>query len=155
MGIEIERRFLVAGDGWQRATPQRILTLRQGYLSTEAGLSIRIRISNEQAVLTIKADREGLVREEFEYAIPRADAEAILARTSLVPIEKVRHEIRRDGVLWQVDVFGARLQGLVMAEVELEREDQPIVLPSWIGQEVSHDIRYRNSALIRHGLPRG
>jgi adenylate cyclase len=154
LGVEIERRFLVAGDGWKQETPQRILPLRQGYLSTEAGLSVRIRIAGEQALLTIKGDREGLAREEFEYAIPKPDAEAILALTPLAPIQKVRHEIRRDGVLWQVDVFGGPLSGLVMAEVELEREDQPVTLPSWIGREVSHDMRFRNSSLIRHGLPR-
>jgi len=152
VGTEIERRFLLKGDGWKAGAAVR--RIRQGYLGTENGISVRVRLIDGQGLLTIKGEREGLVREEFEYSVPAADAEAMLELCGPLVIEKTRHEVVHAGLLWQVDVFAGALAGLVMAEVELESEDQPVPLPDWAGREVSHDRRYRNSSLVRFGLPR-
>jgi adenylate cyclase len=149
MATEIERKFLVVGDGWKKAP--RVRAIAQGYLSTDPA-SVRIRIQDAAATLTIKGETEGLVRDEFEYPIPLADAEAMLRLCPEPPIVKKRHEIVHAGKLWQVDAFEGALAGLVVAEIELERADEVITLPDWVGREVTDDRRYRNSSLIRHGL---
>ncbi|MFO1146877.1 MAG: CYTH domain-containing protein [Alsobacter sp.] len=151
MGTEIERRFLVKGEAWKAEA--RVRRIRQGYLGTENGVSVRVRLIDGKGLLTIKGERDGLVREEFEYPVPAADAEAMLELCGTLVIDKTRHELVHGGLLWQIDVFGGRLAGLVLAEVELEREDQPVALPDWAGREVSLDRRYRNSSLVRFGLP--
>jgi adenylate cyclase len=152
VGTEIERRFLVKGEAWKAGAVVR--RIRQGYLGTENGISVRVRLIDGEGLLTIKGEREGIVREEFEYRVPARDAEEMLQLCGPMVIEKARHELLHGGLLWQVDVFAGALVGLVMAEVELESEDQPVPLPDWAGREVSHDRRYRNSSLVRFGLPR-
>jgi len=149
MATEIERKFLVVGNDWRQAP--RVRAIAQGYLAADPA-SVRIRIQDGAATLTIKGEVEGLVRDEFEYAIPLADAEALLRLCPEPPIVKKRHELIHAGKLWQVDAFEGALAGLVIAEVELERADEVITLPDWIGREVTHDRRYRNSSLIRSGL---
>lgn len=149
MATEIERKFLVVGDGWMQAP--RVRAIAQGYLAADPA-SVRIRIQDGAATLTIKGEAEGLVRDEFEYRIPLADAEAMLRLCPEPPIVKKRHEIVHAGKLWQVDVFEGALSGLVIAEIELEHADEVITLPDWIGREVTYDRRYRNSSLIRNGL---
>ncbi|AVO45901.1 CYTH domain-containing protein [Phreatobacter cathodiphilus] len=149
MATEIERKFLVVGNGWKAAP--RVRAIAQGYLAADPA-SVRIRIQDGAATLTIKGEAEGLVRDEFEYAVPLADAEAMLRLCPEPPIVKKRHEIVHAGKLWQVDAFEGALAGLVVAEVELERADEVITLPDWVGREVTWDRRYRNSSLIRHGL---
>jgi len=146
MSFEIERRFLVYGDIWRSCcNGSRIV---QGYFSTLKHSKVRIRIRDETAFLTIKGKRQGIVRTEFEKIIPFAFAEAMLAR---VPhetlIEKTRYEIEYADLTWEIDVFEGRNAGLVMAEVELSHPDQPVVLPSWVGREVTFDERYSNSHL--------
>lgn len=149
LAIEIERKFLVVGNAWRQAPHVRVIA--QGYLAADPA-SVRIRIQDGAATLTIKGEVEGLVRDEFEYPVPLADAEALLRLCPEPPIVKKRHELIHAGKLWQVDAFEGALAGLVIAEVELERADEVITLPDWIGREVTHDRRYRNSALIRSGL---
>lgn len=149
MATEIERKFLVVGDGWKKAP--RVRAIAQGYLATTPA-SVRIRIQDGAATLTVKGEVEGLVRDEFEYAIPLADAEAMMRLCPQPPIVKKRHEIVHAGKLWQVDAFEGTLAGLVVAEVELESADEVINLPDWAGREVTDDRRYRNSSLIRGGL---
>lgn len=151
MAIEIERKFLVEGEGWRPADRTRRIV--QGYLSNGGPVSVRVRIQDGAATLTIKGERGGIARHEFEYAIPAADAEAMLALAALPPIVKARHEVTIGGKLWQIDVFEGRLAGLVMAEVELAHEDEPFERPPWLGREVTDDPRYRNSALVETGLP--
>jgi CYTH domain-containing protein len=151
VGTEIERRFLVQGEAWKAGA--RVRRIRQGYLGTENGISVRVRLIDGEGLLTIKGEREGLVREEFEYSVPTADAEAMLELCGPLLIEKNRYELMHGGLLWQVDVFAGRLAGLVMAEVELTHEDQPVAIPDWAAREVSHDRRFRNSSLVRFGLP--
>jgi adenylate cyclase len=147
--FEIERKFLVEGEPWRDAA--RSSVIRQNYLSTVRDVSIRVRLRAEKASLTIKGEREGPVREEFEYAIPAADAEALLRLCPHPEIEKRRFEIAHDGHLWEVDVFAGRLKGLVLAEIELRSEDEAFKRPSWLGAEVTADPRFRNSRLVQMG----
>ena len=149
MGIEIERKFLLAGDAW-RGLGQAVL-LRQGYLSSTRERVVRVRIEGEQAMLTIKGANVGATRSEWEYPIPLADAAELLDGLCEQPlIEKYRHRIEHAGMVWEVDEFLGANAGLVVAEIELASEDQPFEKPEWIGAEVSGDARYYNANLIRH-----
>jgi adenylate cyclase len=155
MAIEIERKFLVLHDGWRTdAGPGRRVV--QGYVARSAGNNVRIRRIGDQAFLTIKGARAGISRPEFEYEIPVADAEAMLREFRLhPPIEKTRYDVPYAGFIWEVDVFEGAHAGLVLAEVELDREDQAVSLPPWVGPEVTQDVRYRSANLARSGgLPR-
>jgi CYTH domain-containing protein len=148
MANEIERKFLVRGDAWR--TGARSERFRQGYISTETGRTVRVRIGGAQAYVTIKGERQGLSRLEFEYNIPVADAEQMLDALCQKPlIEKTRHFVEANGMLWEVDEFAGENAGLVLAEVELEHADQAITLPNWVGEEVTEDARYYNSNLVR------
>lgn len=144
MPTEIERKFLVQGTDWQTATGQRIC---QGYLNRDKHRTVRVRITGEQAFLTVKGISKGASRAEFEYAIPLADAEALLALCDGPLIEKIRHQVQHAGLTWEVDEFLGENAGLVVAEVELESEDQAFELPSWVSDEVTTDARYFNSSL--------
>lgn len=151
--MEIERKFLVGGDGWRRDAEGSEM-IRQGYLTRNGQASVRVRVKDgRRAWITVKSRDPGRSRAEFEYPIPLNDARAMLALCGDDIVEKHRHKVKRDGVVWEIDVFAGRHAGLVMAEVELEREDQPLSLPDWIGREVTDDPRYRNGALARerHG----
>ncbi len=149
MALEIERKFLVSGDGWRvlaTGTPYC-----QGYLAAEPTRTVRVRIAGDQGYLTIKGLGDGLSRPEYEYAIPLTDAQEMLHRLCLPPlIEKVRYKIAWQGLIWEVDEFAGENQGLILAEVELEHPDQAIELPPWIGQEVTGDPRYYNARLREH-----
>lgn len=147
MGIEIERKFLVAGDGW-RALVTRSATLRQGYLASGGVATVRVRtIGDERGYLTIKADGTALSRAEFEYEIPVAEARQLLRYCGGAQIEKVRHWLALGGGEWVVDEFRGRHEGLVLAEVELESATATFETPAWLGQEVTGDARYYNSRL--------
>ncbi|OEZ87668.1 inorganic triphosphatase [Janthinobacterium sp. HH106] len=149
MGVEIERKFLLAGDAW-RGLGQTVL-LRQGYLSSARERVVRVRIEGEQAMLTIKGANVGATRGEWEYPIPLADAVELLDGLCEQPlIEKYRHRIEHAGMVWEVDEFLGVNAGLLVAEIELASEDQPFEKPEWIGAEVSGDARYYNANLIRH-----
>jgi CYTH domain-containing protein len=149
MGIEIERKFLVAGESW-RASAGAGIAMRQGYLAAGGAdqPSVRIRIAGDAAFLTIKGPG-GLSRAEFEYPVPVADGEAMLALCRFAILAKTRFPVRHAGHLWTVDVFGAptALAGLVLAEVELPDIATDPPLPPWLGAEVTGDPRFSNSAL--------
>ena len=147
MATEIERKFLVK-EGWN--PPGGGTVYRQGYLSTDPRRNVRVRISDTDAFFTIKGKTEGLSRPEFEYAIPAGDAEQLLKLCLPHIIEKTRYRIPADGLVWEVDVFHGVNAGLVLAEVELEAEDQPFEKPAWVGREVSGDKRYYNAWLSAH-----
>jgi len=149
MALEIERKFLVIDDSWK---PQvvRSHVLKQGYLASSPGPTVRIRTSDESAFLTIKGKTIGFSRVEFEYEVPMEEALDLLKLSANTPIEKTRNIIKADGHVWEIDVFEGANQGLVLAEVELRSEDEQVVLPSWIGSEVSHDSRYINSYLSQN-----
>jgi adenylate cyclase len=150
MGIEIERKFLVRGDGW-REVARAPLPMRQGYLAAGGPKepSVRIRIAGDSAMLTVKGPG-GKVRAEFEYPIPAADAEAMLALSPFAALAKTRWEVPFAGHVWTVDEFvaPAALAGLVLAEVELDSEEVNPDLPDWLGTEVTDDPRYSNAALV-------
>lgn len=151
MGQEIERKFLVTGDGWQRegGTSTDIV---QAYLAFGDKAQVRVRIMDgESAVLTVKGIEAGLARAEYEYAIPVAEACAMLALCTGCVIEKKRTVIKCGALFWEVDVFGGAQAGLVLAEVELDDATRDVPLPSWIGREVTGDARYYNAALARNG----
>lgn len=144
MGTEIERKFLVRGSGWQTDAPQRIV---QGYLNRDKARTVRVRIAGAEAFLTIKGVTTGATRAEFEYPIPLADAEALLALCDGPLIDKLRHRVAHGGLLWEIDQFLGDNAGLVVAEVELASEDQTVALPPWVADEVTGDRRYYNSSL--------
>ena len=150
MATEIERKFLLRNAGW-RAAVERSVPMRQGYLSSDARSSVRLRIAADQAFLNIKSGTFGIQRSEYEYPIPRADAEEMLDRLCEKPLlEKTRHYLHFGGHLWEIDEFAGDNAGLIVAEVELSHPDEAVALPDWLGTEVSHDLRYYNSQLARH-----
>ena len=149
MGREIERKFLVVSEAWRQAVTSSSL-LRQGYLSSNAKATVRVRVAEDsRAVLTLKGAAEGISRAEYEYEIPVSDARELLEMAEPHVIEKRRYQVPFAGLTWEVDVFAGRHLGLVIAEVELAHEGQPVVVPDWVGAEVSHDDRYNNASLSR------
>lgn len=144
MASEIERKFLVTGAAWRQPDAQR---LTQGYLNRDKQRTVRVRLAGERAWLTVKGVSVGATRAEFEYEIPAADAVQLLALCDGPLIDKFRHVVRHEGLVWEVDEFLGDNLGLVVAEVELSHEDQAIAKPSWVGEEVTHDARYFNSSL--------
>ena len=156
MPTEIERKFLVVSASWKSAEPggPPAIPIRQGYLSIDPERVVRVRVAGDRAFLTIKgraaAAAAPAVRAEFEYPIPRADADALLAHCLQPLIVKRRHQLTHRGAHWVVDEFEGANAGLVMAEIELDRVDQPIDLPDWAGAEVTADPRYQNSSLVQH-----
>lgn len=148
MGVEIERKFLLRGDAW-RSMGQPVL-LRQGYLSSHKERVVRVRIEGERGVITIKGRNVGAVRGEWEYEIPLADANELLLLCEQPLIEKYRRRIEHAGHVWDVDEFLGVNAGLVVAEIELGSEEEQFELPQWIGEEVTSDVRYLNSSLIKH-----
>jgi adenylate cyclase len=153
VSIEIERKFLVRGDSW-KALGTGVL-LRQGYLSSHPDRIVRVRIEGEAAMLTIKGRTIGATRGEWEYPIPLADAQAFLDGLCEKPIiEKIRYRIAHEGMLWEVDEFLGDNAGLVVAEIELQSEDQQFSRPEWIADEVTQDARYFNANLLRHPYTR-
>ncbi|MFG6425199.1 CYTH domain-containing protein [Lepagella muris] len=146
MALEIERKFIVNDDSF-RQIAYKSISIRQGYLSRIPERTIRVRTIDDKGFLTIKGKNIGIVRNEFEYEIPLADALEIL--TMCVPpiLEKTRYLIKYDNLTWEVDEFHGARQGLIMAEVELSTKDTEITLPPFIGKEVTGNPEYYNSNL--------
>jgi adenylate cyclase len=155
MAEEIERKFLVVSDDWKQGSTGSKL-LRQGYLSSNAKATVRVRTRDDsEAMVTIKGATRGMSRAEYEYEVPIADAREMLVMAEPHVLQKRRHIVPFAGLTWEVDVFEGRHAGLVIAEVELESEDQAIELPGWVGTEVSQDDRYNNASLSRADAPPG
>lgn len=150
MSVEIERKFLVVGDGWRRDNPRGV-RFCQGYLAqgsfTPQHITVRVRRAGERACVTIKGKREGIARPEFEYLIPVDDAEELLRLCRKPLIEKTRYTVHHAGHAWAVDVFGGANSGLVLAEIELDDPNELFARPEWLGREVTYDRRYHNSLL--------
>lgn len=144
MAIEIERKFLVVGDDWRDAPA---VFYSQGYLNRDKARTVRVRIAGEEAFLTIKGTSVGASRAEFEYPIPVWDARELLDMCEQPLIEKNRRKILHEGFIWEVDEFLGENLGLVVAEIELPREDAGFSQPDWVGKEVTGDTRYFNSNL--------
>ncbi|WP_040584666.1 CYTH domain-containing protein [Allomesorhizobium alhagi] len=153
MAKEIERKFLVTSDDWRSRTDAKT-AIRQFYLAAVDGRSFRVRIRDgSSAVLTLKFGANGRERDEFEYAIPLADAGEMQEFAIGLVIEKTRHEVRHDGYLYEVDVFAGALTGLVIAELETS-DDVPVAkLPPWLGREITGESAFYNASLARNGLP--
>lgn len=156
MPIEIERKFLLANDDW-RAQAHQVIPMAQGYLNDHAAVqsgaqktSVRVRLEGEEARLNIKSISIGRSRQEFDYLIPLDEARALLALCVGGAIDKRRHLVEHGGHLWEIDEFLGENAGLVVAEVELDAEDEAIDRPAWLGREVTELPRYYNLALAAH-----
>ncbi|MDR7136254.1 adenylate cyclase [Lysobacter niastensis] len=153
MGIEIERKFLVTGDGW-RAAAREVVPMAQGYINDMAAMdsgamkaSVRVRIAGDEAFLNLKSRELGHTRQEFDYPIPVEDARGLLALCVGGLVDKRRHYVEFEGHLWEVDEFLGENAGLVVAEIELASADAAFAKPEWIGAEVTDAARYYNLAL--------
>lgn len=150
---EIERKFLVSGNEWRDLVEADIL-IRQFYLAAAPGRSVRVRISDGgSAKLTLKFGSKARERDEFEYPIPLAEAEEMLAFAIGHVIEKTRHHVRHRGYLYEVDVFGGMLSGLVVAELETPEDVPDGMLPDWLGREVTGEQRFYNASLALGEIP--
>lgn len=148
MGIEIERKFLLSSEAWRDQAVGTVF--RQGYLHKSQDQTVRVRLAGDRGFLTIKSSRTLLSRAEFEYEIPALDAEAMLNLCEGPLIEKTRYLVDFSGKTWEIDEFEGANKGLIVAELELESEEEVFVKPDWLGAEVSHDPRYFNSNLSKH-----
>lgn len=147
MAVEIEHKFLLANDDWRKCVSHSI-RYRQGYLSSQPTSSIRVRTSNKQAWLNIKSATIGTHRHEYEYEIPLTDADEILNELCRKPlIEKTRYFVQNNGHTWEIDEFDGDNQGLIVAEIELSEIGASFAKPLWLGEEVTHDLRYYNNNL--------
>ncbi|MBK1830747.1 CYTH domain-containing protein [Verrucomicrobiaceae bacterium R5-34] len=143
MATEIERKFLLHGEFPRENGVEMV----QGYLCKDIDRTVRIRLEGERAVLTIKGRTSGISRPEYEYEIPADEAQELLGMAVGPLVEKTRYYHRRGGHVWEIDVFKGDNAGLAVAEIELGSEDEPFEKPAWVGNEVSGDSRYANSAL--------
>jgi adenylate cyclase len=153
VGIEIERKFLVAGDAWRTQAARRV-RIAQGYINDHAAVasgaqqaSVRVRIGDGRGWLNLKSREAGPSRQEFDYEVPLADAEALLRLCVGATIDKVRHYVPFGGYTWEVDEFAGDNAGLVVAEIELPAVDAAFARPDWVGAEVTDQPRYYNLAL--------
>ncbi len=150
MAIEIERKFLLANDSW-RTVADKGTRMVQGYLLGAKQASVRIRTEGDRALLNIKSATIGTRRQEYEYTIPMVDAQEMLTSLCEQPlIDKIRYNVYHQGQHWEIDVFAGDNAGLIVAEIELQDEQQTVALPAWIGEEVSDDPRYYNVNLVKH-----
>ena len=147
--LEIERKYLLETIDWKKEIIQSITNIKQAYLFEDHEKSVRIRVRSDKAFLTIKMGK-GVTRNEFEYSIPVSDAEEMIAKASLLCLEKDRFVIEYHGAVWEIDVFKGKYEGLVLAEIELSAENQEIQLPTWIGEEVTNDPAYLNVNLFKN-----
>jgi CYTH domain-containing protein len=149
MGREIEKKFLIADNSWQGLVAGKAYC--QGYLNSEKGRTVRVRIVGERGFLTIKGPGDSGARPEFEYDIPVEDAREMLDLLCHKPlIEKIRYCIPFAGFIWEVDEFQGENEGLLMAEIELQYVGQEFAKPSWLGREVTGDSRYYNANLVKN-----
>ena len=148
MGIEIERKFLVVNDSWRAGAKGTRYV--QGYLQSGV-CTVRVRIEGSVAKLAIKGRAKGIARSEFEYEIPMADARTMLQEMTISSlVRKTRYVVPHAGKKWEIDVFEGDNAGLIVAEIELESEDEIFDLPPWAGDEVTADRRYSNASLAEH-----
>lgn len=147
MPTEIERKFLVDHEKWNTLPKPNGNVYKQGYILSEEKRTVRIRVTPDAAYITLKGASTGISRSEYEYSIPIAEGDEILENFATSAVAKTRYNIVFAGHLWEVDVFAGANTGLIVAEIELESEDEPFEKPEWVGAEVSHDSRYTNASL--------
>lgn len=148
MSLEIERKFLVNKTLWDKVKPNSGIRIVQGYLLNTPEKTVRVRVKGNQGFLTIKGETIGISRKEYEYEIPIEDAEEMLLVFCTKRIDKIRYEIKVKGHLWEVDEFKEPDSTLILAEIELNSEDEQFFLPEWITEEVSGDSRYYNANML-------
>ena len=150
MGVEIEKKFLLANDNW-RTQVEKSIKFSQGYLVGSEKASVRVRIEADKSNINVKGATLGIRRQEFEYAIPMEDAKELLETLCDRPIiEKTRHYVYSGEHVWEIDEFSGDNEGLIVAEIELKNEDENFAMQDWLGEEVSGDKRYYNSMLIKN-----
>ncbi|RLJ72060.1 CYTH domain-containing protein [Pedobacter alluvionis] len=147
MGKEIERKFLIDHHKWDNLNKPEGKLFRQGYLLTDKDKTIRVRATKTKGFLTIKGQTIGATRLEYEYEIPVTEATELLDNFAVSELSKTRYEIKFNDKLWEVDVFSGDNLGLIVAEIELESEEENFDLPDWIGKEVTEEEKYYNSNL--------
>lgn len=148
MSREIERKFLLRSDDWRDLATRRFW-IRDALLLSERGSKLRVRIVDDQATLTFKGPRLGFTRQEYEYPIPLAEAEEIVATLAIGRVlTKTRHIVPFGGLTWEIDHYDAPLQDVILAEVELPQESHPLILPDWVGAEVTGDPSWRKQTLL-------
>ncbi len=153
MGVEIEKKFLLAGNDWKELAEGT--SYRQGYLSSVKERTVRVRTIRDKGFLTIKGISVGATRLEYEYEIPFEEANELLNELCEKPlIEKNRYKVNLGEHTWEIDEFFGENEGLVVAEIELESEKQQFIKPPWVGEEVTGDPRYFNSNLINNPFKR-
>lgn len=150
MGVEIERKFLVDHEKWGQLDKPQGTHYRQGYILSNAGQTIRVRVSDKQGFLNLKSKVSYASRNEYEYEIPLQDGLEILDAFTKNGTEKIRYRIPFAGKTWEVDVFSGDNSGLIVAEIELDDEAEVFEKPGWITTEVTDDYRYTNSSLATH-----
>lgn len=153
MALEIERKFIVTDSSYKRLA-KGDKHIVQAYLSTTPDATVRLRIIDDRAFITVKSRNAGCCRNEWEYGIPVADATEMITSCNIAEvIEKTRHYVEYAGRLWEIDEFAGRLDGLVVAEIELSHSDETFELPPFVGTEVTGDSRYYNSMLVSLSYP--
>lgn len=148
MGIEIERKFLVNHAQWEQVEKPTGEFYRQGYLLTDPNKTIRVRQTSDKGFLTIKGISVGATRAEYEYEIPYAEAKELLDQFAVAELSKIRYKIPIGVHIWEVDVFSGKNEGLIVAEIELNSEDENFSNPAWIDREVTEEEKYYNSNLV-------
>lgn len=148
MNTEIEYKFLVDSEAWNQVDKPEPKLIIQAYLQREKERTVRVRVKGDKGYLTIKGETIGVTRSEFEYEIPVHEAQAMIDHFDLPSIRKHRYELEYAGKIWEVDVFGGKLEGLILAEIELSSEDEAFEKPPWVTEDVSSDPSYYNSQLI-------
>lgn len=150
MPNEIEHKFLVNHEKWKEVQPISSTKMIQAFIPTKTLTVVRARIAGNTAWLTIKGANKGAFRTEFEYEIPVADAEKMISEMCEDQIEKIRHIVHFAGKTWEVDQFFGANEGLWVAEIELQDENEFYELPPWVKEEVTHDMRYTNVELAKN-----
>jgi len=149
MGLEIEKKFLIKNDNWKQFVSEE-KEITQGYLNANPNRTVRVRITGKQGFLTIKSKSKGSVRSEFEYEIPIEDATELIELCEKPILSKTRFIVKFENHKWEIDVFEKENKGLVVAEIELSKEDEFFLTPDWIGKEVTEETKYYNSQLIEN-----
>ena len=147
---EIEYKYLVDKEKWDAIDKPKPTLIVQGFISKSEDVVVRVRIKGDKGFLTLKGKSNGISRTEFEYEIPVQEAESILKEFTSKSIRKQRYEVNFQGKMWEVDVFEDKLAGLILAELEVESEDESFELPNWVTEDVSTDPNYYNAVLIDH-----
>ena len=147
MPLEIERKFLTISDNYRLTA--KLIDIKQAYLSIYDNMAIRVRVEGIQASLNIKSKKSERVNHEFEYVIPLDEAQSLIRMSPYPIIEKTRYMVEHQGKSWEVDEFHGDNEGLIVAEIELDEENEGFDMPPWLGEEVTANSRYLNSSLAK------